>query len=655
MHPSPESRESGLSVRSVLLTLLFLVAGALWVRQVSLVSYTCQVAEGTPSVPALTALILLGAIALAIPRLRKAGWFRREALLIYLILSLALPMSCANVMRQLFPAITALRYFALPENNYAQFAELVPKWLAPTDDEAVRTFYEGSVGGRIPWQAWWLPLLTWTGVFLAYSLSVYCLLALFRRPWAEHERLSYPIVELTLQVAPGGLAPHSRRPLLAHGLFWLGLGVSALFNFTNVTRAFLPQVTALGTGYDLGSLLTQRPWSGLRPLYLAHRPEIVGLGYLVPLDILLSAWLFYLLLRLATFFALLFGYDKAGMPFETSQGFGAYVGLAIFVAYTARHHLRDVLRLVVRPQEHVDDAEEAGPYRLAFWGFLAGFLVLVGLCVAAGMSPWKSVWYIGLTYTMAVVYSRVRAQTGVPISYVVPRDEVTRAVMDLTPTGRQVSPVQLRGATGFAVLSMLNRLTFPHLAAFETEGIRTADRARIRRDHLFAAVVLGIVAGVLAGYATHLTAYYTYGCNVLDGGTTQGGWRTRQALIEYERLQARMSAPTPVDWTHTAARGVGFAITAVLLILRARFLRFPIHPMGLAMAATFGYHTWFALFLAWLCKVLILRLGGARLYRVASAAFLGLAVGHFVLAGAVWGLTGVFNEDAARRYLVWFA
>ncbi|MBM3477194.1 MAG: hypothetical protein FJX75_28330, partial [Armatimonadetes bacterium] len=326
----PAPRASGLSLRSILLVLLFLAAGGLWVRQVSLISYTCQVAEGTPSVPALTVLILLGAVALVVSRFRHSplpsgegpgaglpcsplpsgegpgaglpcsplpsgegpgvrhNRFRRESLLIYLILSLSLPMSCANVMRQLFPAITALRYFAQPENNYAHFAEQVPGWLAPTDDEAVRRFYEGSEGGRIAWQAWRVPLVTWFGVFLAYGLSLYCLVALFRRPWAEHERLTYPLVELTLEVAPGGTAMHSARPLLTHGLFWVGFGLSLLFNATNVAKAFSPQVAALGVGYDLGSIFTQRPWSGLRPLYLAHRPEIIGLGYLVPVDILFS-------------------------------------------------------------------------------------------------------------------------------------------------------------------------------------------------------------------------------------------------------------------------------------------------------------------------------------------------------------------------------
>jgi len=582
--------------------------------------------------------------------------FRRESLLIYLVLSLSLPMSCANVMRQIFPAITAMRYFAQPENDYARFAELVPGWLAPTDEEAIRTFYEGAEGARIPWSAWKLPLLTWFGLFLAYGLSLYCLMALFAKPWAEHERLTYPLAELALEVAPGGLAMHSTRPLLTHGLFWLGFAIGLLFNATNIARAFSPQVAALGSGYDLGSILTQRPWSGLRPLYLAHRPEIVGLGYLVPVDILLSTWLAYLVFRFETFFALLVGYEKAGFPYEWPQGFGAYLGLTVVVFYTARHHLQGVVSAVFGRTPSPDTTEEeALPYRLAFWGFVLGFVALLGLCLAAGLSPMRAALYLALSYAMALVYSRVRAQTGVPISYVLPRRDVSQVLQELWPTGRQMSLGRLREETSFAVLSVLNRLTFPHIAAFETEGIRLADRARIRQSHLFASVVIGLVAGVLIGYATHLTAYYTYGCNVLDGGTTQGGWRTRQALIEYERLQARASGPTPVDWSPIIARGVGFAITAALLLLRARFLRFPLHPMGLALAATFGYHIWFALFVAWLCKVLILRLGGARLYRTAAPAFLGLAVGHFVIAGAVWSLVGILNEDAARRYLVWFA
>jgi|LSQX01.2.fsa_nt_gb hypothetical protein len=59
--------------------------------------------------------------------------------------------------------------------------------------------------------------------------------------------------------------------------------------------------------------------------------------------------------------------------------------------------------------------------------------------------------------------------------------------------------------------------------------------------------------------------------------------------------------------------------------------------------------------IAWLCKTLILRLGGAHAFRHDTALFIGLALGQFFIAGGIWGLVGAFNEDVAKRYLVWFA
>ena len=89
--------------------------------------------------------------------------------------------------------------------------------------------------------------------------------------------------------------------------------------------------------------------------------------------------------------------------------------------------------------------------------------------------------------------------------------------------------------------------------------------------------------------------------------------------------------------------------------LRLVFLRFPLNPVGLALAGTFGAPIWFPVFLAWLAKTLILRLGGAHTYRHLTPVFLGVAMGHFLIAGGIWGLIGAFNEEVAKRYLLWFA
>lgn len=655
-------RMAALTWRSVGLALLLATIGALWVRKVSLVAHTCQVAEGTPSVPALTALVALSGLAALWWRVRRSAGdqrrqlARRELLIVYVFLSLAVPLSAANVMRQLLPNITALQYFAQPENNYAALHENVPPWLMPQDAEAVRVFYEGADGQPFDWAAWRAPMTTWTGLFLVYSLSLLCVVSLFRRPWAEHERLTFPLADLALQLAPAGQSSGRGRHLLAQPLFWAGFAAGTLFNLANIGHAFSPQVAALGQGYDLGQLLTKHPWTGLRPLYLAFRPEIVGLGYLVPTEVLFSSWLFYLVMRLEGFGATVLGYSQAGFPFEWPQGTGAYLGLAAATFYGARWHLRRVFSVAFLGGKAGDEErEEALPYRWAAWGALGGFVAVVGLFIAAGMRPAIAVLYAALSYTAALIYCRVRAQTGLPISYILPRRDVPLMVQQLLPSGPALALAGLRSETALAALAVLNRMTFPHIAAFELESIRMGDLARLRRRDLLLGIALALGVGWALSGLTHMTAYHGYGANVLDGGTVSGGWRTRQALIAYDRLEARTTARTPIDVPQNLARLWGLVLTLALVGLRARFLRFPLHPLGPAIAATFGYHTWFPLFVAWALKAVMLRLGGPRLYRRAMAPFLGLAIGHFLVAGAVWGVVGAIDEEVAKRYLVWFA
>ncbi|MBP8950897.1 MAG: hypothetical protein KBI47_00790 [Armatimonadetes bacterium] len=646
-----EPRQRGLTVSAALVAVGLIAAGSLWVQKVSLISHTCQVSEGTPSVPALMGLLLLSGLVIVL-RLNP-GVARRELLIIYTMMSIGVALSSDNVMRQLFPALTSMRYFAGPENDYALFAEYIPRWLAVADDEAARQFCEGSDGGAIPWGAWALPLLTWGGVFVGYSLCLYCLLALFRKPWADQEHLSFPLVQLAMDLAPGSEHGAGRKHALAQPLFWIGFAGGFVFNAVNIAHAFSPGIPAMGVGYDFGALFTQQPWTGIRPLYLAFRPEIVGLGYLVPLDILLSSWFFYILLRFENFFAQLMGYSIPEFPFEGPQAMGAYLGLMLALVYMARNHLAHVVKAAVGAVA-ADDAEEAVPYRLAFWAGLGGLAGMVLLCNAAGVGLPISVSYIALSAVAAVVYGRLRAQAGLPISYIVPREETHRSVMALWRSPGRLGPTALKQETNFAVLTVIARMTFPQLAAFEMEGMRQGDLARIRRGDVLGAILIALVVGTAVGYWTHLAAAYEYGNNILDGGTTVGGWRTRQSVIQYDLLQARYTAPVGISIGSTIARIAGIVLVLALVWLRSRFLRFPLNPVGYAIGTAYGYHTWFPIFCVWLAKSLILRLGGARLYRQVTPVFLGLAVGHMLTAGGVWGIVGTFDEDVGRRYLIWF-
>ncbi len=84
----------------------------------------------------------------------------------------------------------------------------------------------------------------------------------------------------------------------------------------------------------------------------------------------------------------------------------------------------------------------------------------------------------------------------------------------------------------------------------------------------------------------------------------------------------------------------GLLTTCLLAFLRMRFLWWPFHPVGYAMANT---HTWgqtpMPFFLAWLIKGLVLRYGGMPLYRRSLPLFLGLILGDLV-NGAFYTLLG---------------
>ncbi len=653
MPSQPNGR--ALTPRSLLLAAAFLVVGALWIRKASLIAFTILVGEGTPPVPALAALLLLTAAGLVFSRLTRTAHWRREALGVYVLLTCGFITVDANGVRQLLATITSLRYFAAPGNEYEALAQGIPAWLMPANDELIRGFYEGVEGSAVPWAEWLPVLVVWGGAFMLLSLSLGCLVSLFRAPWAEQERLTFPLAELALSLAPDPPERPDRPRLLHSWLFWVGIGIAALYDGSNIAHAFSPGIAAIGQNYDLSPLLSERPWSGLRPMNLTFRPEIVGLGYLVPTDVLLSVWVFYLLLRFENFGATLFGAGGRGFPHDRPQGLGAYIALALFVVYTARDHLRGALRAAIGGGSTAD-AEEAVPAGIAVWGVVAGIVGLTALMAVAGMAVGTALSYVLVIYVCALVYARIRAQTGLPITYGVPREEMFETVLYLQPTPNGLtSPAAIRGESVFAVFRVIARMTFGQLGAFQMEGIRIARRARIRRSHLIVAVIVGLLGGLVLGYAVHLVDAYNYGWNIIDGGTTEGGYRTRQALWQYARAETRVYTGEPLKPATTIARGAGLALSLLMLWLRTRFLRFPLNPMGLALAGTFGGPIWFPIFLAWLAKSMILRLGGAQSYRGLTPVFLGLAIGHFLIAGGIWGIVGAFNEEVAKRYLLWFA
>ena len=94
------------------------------------------------------------------------------------------------------------------------------------------------------------------------------------------------------------------------------------------------------------------------------------------------------------------------------------------------------------------------------------------------------------------------------------------------------------------------------------------------------------------------------------------------------------NAPEPSFAPRLLFTGVGSSFMALLLFLRQRFVWWPLHPIGFPIATTYPIvaYDWFALFMAWVFKGVILRYGGVRAYRFMVPFFLGLVLGEFFTA-----------------------
>jgi len=69
----------------------------------------------------------------------------------------------------------------------------------------------------------------------------------------------------------------------------------------------------------------------------------------------------------------------------------------------------------------------------------------------------------------------------------------------------------------------------------------------------------------------------------------------------------------------------------VITALNSAFLWWPIHPLGLIIGPYLGWALWFQALLAFIARVIILKVGGAKLYNKAIQVCLGLLLGYAVI------------------------
>jgi hypothetical protein len=104
-----------------------------------------------------------------------------------------------------------------------------------------------------------------------------------------------------------------------------------------------------------------------------------------------------------------------------------------------------------------------------------------------------------------------------------------------------------------------------------------------------------------------------------------------------------LSNPTPASTSGWLFTGIGALIMGGLTFIRARFVWWPLHPLGFAISTFFIMnYVWFSVLVAWVIKSVVLKYGGPGLYRTTRPFFLGLIMGQIFVSG-MWLIIDYFT------------
>ncbi len=191
--------------------------------------------------------------------------------------------------------------------------------------------------------------------------------------------------------------------------------------------------------------------------------------------------------------------------------------------------------------------------------------------------------------------------------------------------------------TALSFVYWFNRAYRSHPMPFGVEGLKAAPQTWAAQRAMFWSVMVAVLVGTVSVFWAYLHLAYTLGTQVGFAG------KSYFANEAFNRLNGWVQTPQPPNGMAGTAMGVGFVFCALLMIARAQFPWWPLHPFGYAISSSWSMNNvWLPLLIAWVAKGLILRYGGVRLYRQGMPFFLGLILGQ-MFVGSVWHLSTRFR------------
>lgn len=542
---------------------------------------------------------------------------------------------------------------------YGNRYDYVPWFTAPSVEVVQATLLGGI---PVQWMEWLPSIVFWSTLYSLGSIIFISFAAILRRAFVEIERVPFPHVLIIHNIATTLVKTDSRpRPPIP---FLIGIILGIAFNIPNLLQGIFPwfpdiygwRVNTCGPGSHW--LTTDWPIASVAGLAMFNKnPALVAVFYLAPLSILFSAVLWHLIFVVLMQIAYAMGFYtgitslpgcgrvwcgtvsyRVGAPFKwfAFTSVGVATGLGLFYFILNRRYFIETIKAALGKlsRERIAEIERNEPlsYRNAYALFLGAIILMIVLFLAYGVPIAGAVTIILVQLILATTNTRVYgmanfvAQAGshLPAGYLKyavgegfplpPSPEWVRTFTWCHATGQPVY-------TGWAwpMISSLGSYTF-------------AAKTGVNSKTVFKIVTVVSILSLFVVAIARVQWICTFGQARLPGF-----WYTGWSFIDgFCWPTAVADWPAHKPWEYHVIGGI--VVAAILMFLHAKFLWFPLEPIGLILA-TDGHALiegiWTAFTTAWVLKALTLKIGGSKLYedvgiRVVSGFLAGYLTAAFI-------------------------
>ena len=371
---------------------------------------------------------------------------------------------------------------------------------------------------------------------------------------------------------------------------------------------------------------------------------------LLPSEVSLSLWLFYVLYKLQVLVWASFGVGEGGggasidpRSFVSYEEAGAYLALSLLLLVQSRRFLRRRRGTCSGrvPEEPTLGPARRSPAGAALLGLLASGAFMVWFGVSAGMSWWVFALLFGVFFSVLLGASRLVAAAGV----VYP------------DTGRYGYSLLLNlfGAPAFPTTSLVVYTYFVYIYMQDPMNVampqmmnsfKLTDAARVRGRSWTLAAAVAVVTVIVAGVGGYLHMLYH------KGGSQLAPWPFWSwSNWAFSDLSSTLRTPEGASNQVRLAVLIGAAVTTALVWLHTNLIWWPVSPIGYLIASTYtaNYILWINALIAWLVTTRIKRYGGLTLYRTLRPAFIGLILGDYLPSGFFAVLDTIFHYREILR------